>query len=132
MTRRHSRETRLDVDAEAPSITNLKEAAGAAAGLWSWNRDRRALLRVRQVLAHAAPLQHIAAEEPECADLRDDRPDGEPSLFEKEEVLTSELGRGDRSMRRSVLAKRLNNLDVAANGGSGIVATHQLVAQALQ
>ena len=48
-------------------------------------------------------------------------------------MVASELGRGD-SIEASarVLAKRLNDLDVAANGGSGVVATHQLVAQALQ
>jgi hypothetical protein len=31
-----------------------------------------------------------------------------------------------------VLAERVNDLDVAAEGGGGVVATHQLVAQALQ
>ena len=34
--------------------------------------------------------------------------------------------------RAGVLAKRLNDVDVAADGRGGVVATHQHVAQALQ
>ena len=60
-------------------------------------------------------------------------PDGEPSLLEEEQVVASELGRGEPiEARARVLAKRLNDLDVAADGRGGVVATHQLVAQALQ
>ena len=48
-------------------------------------------------------------------------------------MVASELGRRNPiEARARVLAKRLNDLDVAANGGGGVVATHQLVAQALQ
>jgi hypothetical protein len=44
----------------------------------------------------------------------------------------SELGGGESvEARTGVLAKRLNDLDVAADGRRGVVATHQLVAQAL-
>ena len=48
------------------------------------DRQAEPLLRVRQILAHVAPLQHIAAEEPEGADLRDRRSHGEPSIFEED------------------------------------------------
>jgi hypothetical protein len=55
------------------------------------------------------------------------------SLFEEEQVVASELGGRDAiEARTCVLAERVNDLDVAADGGSGVVATHQLVAQALQ
>ena len=37
-----------------------------------------------------------------------------------------------REARARVLAERLNDLDVAADGRGSVVATHQLVAQALQ
>ena len=60
-------------------------------------------------------------------------PIAEPSLLEEEQVVASELGGSDPiEARTRVLAKCLNDLDVAADGGSGVVATHQLVAQALQ
>ena len=116
-------------------MIEILRARDEALDLVRTEHDRQAepLLRVRQVLAHIAPLQHIAAEEPEGADLRDHRSDGEPSLLEEEEVVTSQLGRGDPiEARARMLAKRLNDLHVAANGGSGVVATHQLVAQTLQ
>ena len=91
------------------------------------------LLRIRQVLTHVAPLQHIPAKEPQRADLGDHRPDGESSLLEEEQVVASELGGRDPiEARAGVLAKRVNDLDVAADGRRGVVATHQLVAQALQ
>ena len=91
------------------------------------------LLRIRQVLAHIAPLQHIAAEESQRADLRDHRPHGEPPLLEEIQVIASELrGREPIEPRARVLTERLNDLDVAADGQSGVVTTHQLVAQALQ
>jgi hypothetical protein len=45
----------------------------------------------------------------------------------------SELGRRDPiEARACVLAKRVNDLDVAADGRGGVVATHELVVQALQ
>jgi hypothetical protein len=48
-------------------------------------------------------------------------------------VVASELRRRDPiEARTRVLAERLNDLDVAADGRSGVFATHQLVAQALQ
>ena len=61
------------------------------------------------------------------------RPNGEPPLLKEEQVVAPELGWGDPiEARASVLAKRLNDLDVAADGRSGVVATYELVAQALQ
>jgi hypothetical protein len=48
-------------------------------------------------------------------------------------VIAPELrGRDPIEACAGVLAKRLNDLDVAADGRSGVVATDQLVAQALQ
>ena len=48
-------------------------------------------------------------------------------------VNMSELnGRDPIETRAGLLAKRVNDLDVAADGRSGVVATDQLVAQALQ
>jgi len=97
------------------------------------DRQAEPLLRVRQVLAHVAPLQHIAAEEPERADLRDHGPDGQPPLLEEKQMVASQLHRSESiEARARMLAERLNDLDVAANGRTGVVATHQLVAQALQ
>jgi hypothetical protein len=97
-----------------------------------WAEDdwqAESLLGIRQGLAHIAPLQHIAAEEPECADLGDDGRHGEPSLFEQIQVIAPELRWRDPFEARSgVLAKRLNDLDAAADGRSGVVATYQLVA----
>ena len=97
------------------------------------DRQAESLFRIRQVLAHVAPLQHIAAEESKRADLRDHSPHGEPPLFEEIQVVASEM-RGRELIEASarVLAERFNDLDVAANGERGVVATHQLVAQALQ
>jgi hypothetical protein len=82
---------------EQRAVIEILRARDEALDLVGTEHDRQAepLLRVRQVVAHIAPLQHIAAEEPERADLRDHRPDGEPSLLEEEEVVTSQLGRGD-------------------------------------
>jgi hypothetical protein len=92
-----------------------------------------ALLRIREVLAHIAPLQDIAAEEPEGADLGDDGPHGEPPLFEQIQVIAPELRWRDPIEARSrLLAKRLNDLDVAADRRGSVVATYELVAQALQ
>jgi hypothetical protein len=48
-------------------------------------------------------------------------------------VVASELGGRDAiEARTRVLAKRINDLDVAADRGRGVVATHHLVAQAWQ
>jgi hypothetical protein len=49
-------------------------------------------------------------------------------------MVASELGRRDPIQARArMLAKRLNDLDVAADRRrGGVVATHELVAQALQ
>ena len=97
------------------------------------DRQPEPLFRIRQVLAHVPPLQHVAAEEPQRADLRDHGPDGEPSFLKKIEVVASELRRRKAiEARARVLAERLKDLDVTADGRSGVVATHQLVAQALQ
>ena len=117
------------------AVIEILRARDQALDLVGTEHDRQAepLLRIRQVLAHVAPLQHIPAEEPQRADLRDHRPHGEPPLLEEEQVVASELGRGDPiEARARVLAKRLNDLDVAADGRGGVVATHELVAQALQ
>jgi hypothetical protein len=97
------------------------------------DRQAEPLLRIRQVLTHITPLQDIPTEEPEGADLGDHSPNSQPSLFEEKQVVLSELGRADPiETRARVLAKRLNDLDVAADGRRGVIATHQLVAQALQ
>ena len=91
------------------------------------------LLRIRQVLTHVATSQHVPAKESQRADLGDHRPDRQSSLLEQKQVVASELGGGESvESRTGVLAKRLNDLDVAADGRRGVVATHQLVAQALQ
>jgi len=48
-------------------------------------------------------------------------------------MVASKLGRGDPiEARARVLAKRLHDLDVAADGRGGVVATDKLVTQALQ
>jgi hypothetical protein len=48
-------------------------------------------------------------------------------------MVASELRRGQAiEARTGVLAKRVNDLDVAADGRRGVVATDELVAQALQ
>jgi hypothetical protein len=48
-------------------------------------------------------------------------------------VVASELGRRDPiEARAGVLAKRVNDLDVAADGRGGVVATYEFVPQALQ
>jgi hypothetical protein len=97
------------------------------------DRQTESLLRIRQVVAHVAPLQNIPAEEPEGADLGNHRAHGEAPLFKEEQVVASELGRREAiEARAGVLSKRLNNLDVAANGRSRVVAPYELVAQALQ
>jgi hypothetical protein len=98
-----------------------------------YNRQAEPLLRIRQVLAHIAALQHIPAEEPQSANLGDHRPDGESSLLEEIEVIASELRwREAIEARTGVQAERLNDLKVAPDGLSGVVATDQLVAQALE
>jgi hypothetical protein len=44
-------------------------------------------------------------------------------------MVASKLGRGDPiEARAGVLAKRVNDLDVAADGRGGVVATYELVA----
>ena len=51
-----------------------------------WTEDDRQaepLLRIREVLADVAPLQHIPAEEPQRTDLRHDGAHGESSLLEE-------------------------------------------------
>ncbi len=101
-----------------------------------WTEDDRQaepLLRIREVLADVAPLQDIPAEEPQRTDLRDDRAHGESSLLKEKQVIASKLGGCDPIEARSrLLAKRVNDLDVAADRSCGVVATHHLVAQALQ
>jgi hypothetical protein len=97
--------------------------------------DRQAmpLLRIRQVLTHVASSQDVPAKEAQRADLGDHRPDGQASFLEEKQVVAPELGGCDPvEARAGVLAKRLNDLDVAADRRGGVIATHQLVAQALQ
>ena len=67
------------------AVIEILRARDETLDLLGTEDDRQAepLLRVRQVLAHVPPLQHIAAEEPEGANLRDHRPHGEPSLLEE-------------------------------------------------
>jgi hypothetical protein len=70
-------------------------------------------------------VQDVPAEEAQRADLRDDCPDRETTSLEEEQVIASELrGRDAIEARTRVLAKRLNNLNVAADGGRSVVATH--------
>ena len=48
-------------------------------------------------------------------------------------MVASELGRGDPiEARARVLTKRFNDLDVAADGRGGVVATDEFLSQALQ
>ena len=77
------------------AVIEILRAGDQALDLVGTEDDRQAepLLRIRQVLAHVAPLQHVAAEEPQRADLRDHGPHGEPSLFEEKQVVASELRR---------------------------------------
>lgn len=83
------------------------------------------LLRVRRVLTHVATSQHVPAKEPERADLGDHRPDRQTAILEEERVAASELGwRDPIKARTRVRAERVNDLDVAPDGGSGVVATH--------
>ena len=97
------------------------------------DRQAEALFRIRQVLAHVASLQDIPAEKAERADLGDHGAHSEPPILEEEQVVASKMRWGDPiEARTCVLAERLNDLDVAADGRRGVVATHQLVAQALQ
>jgi hypothetical protein len=78
-------------------------------------------------------VQDVAAEEPQRADLRDHRPDRQTALLEEEQVVATELGGGDPiETRPRVLVERLHDLDVTADGGRGVVAPHQLVAQTMQ
>jgi hypothetical protein len=80
------------------------------------------LFRIRQVLAHVAPLQDIPTKEPERANLGDDGPHGKPPLLQKKQMVASELGRADPiETRIRVLAERLNDLDVAADIHEGTV-----------
>jgi hypothetical protein len=76
---------------EQRAVIEILRAREETLGLVGAEDDRQAepLLRIRQVLAHGAPLQHVAAEEPERADLRDHRPDGEPSLLEQIQMVAS-------------------------------------------
>jgi hypothetical protein len=97
------------------------------------DRESEPLLRIGQVFTHVTALQDVPTEEPQGADLRDHRPDRQMALLEQEQVVASELGGCDPiEARTRMLAKHVNNLDVAADGGCGVVATHHLVAQALQ
>ena len=77
------------------AVIEILRARDQALDLVGTEHDRQAepLLRIRQVLAHVAPLQDIPAEEPQRADLRDHGPDGEPPLLEEKQVVASELGR---------------------------------------
>lgn len=59
------------------------------------DREPQALLRIRQVLTHVTTAQDVPAEEPQRADLRDDRSDGQTALLEEEQVVASELGGRD-------------------------------------
>ncbi|MGB2712593.1 MAG: hypothetical protein WBC51_00325 [Vicinamibacterales bacterium] len=91
------------------------------------------LLRIRQFLTHVTSFQDVPAKEPQRADLGDHRPNGQAALLEEEQVVASELGGRDPvETRAGLLAKRINDLDVAADGRGGAIATHQLVAQALK
>jgi hypothetical protein len=48
-------------------------------------------------------------------------------------MVASRLGRGDPiEARAGVLAKRVNDLDVAADGRGGVIATYEFVPKALQ
>jgi hypothetical protein len=86
-----------------------------------------------QVLADVPPLQDVTAEEAQRRNLRDDRPDRESAFLNEKQVVASELdGRNAIEPRARVLAKRVNDLEVAPNGGRGVVATDELVAQVLQ
>jgi len=97
------------------------------------DRQTKSLFWIGQVLADVPPVQHVPTEEPKRANLCDDRPNGQPPLLKQEQVVASQIG-GSNSIeaRARVLAERFNDLDVAADGRGGVVAAHQLVAQALQ
>jgi hypothetical protein len=90
-----------------------------------YHREPKSLFRIRQVLTHVTTVQDVPAEEPQRADLRDHRPDRQTAILEEEQVVAPELGwRDPIEARTRVLAERLNDLDVAADGGRGVVATH--------
>jgi hypothetical protein len=96
------------------------------------DRQAQPRLRIRQVLTCVAPLQHVAAEAAQRADLRDHRPHGEPPLFEEIQVIAPELRRCEAvEACACMLTEGFNGLDVTADGRGGVVATNELVAQAL-
>ena len=101
------------------AVIEILRACDQALDLLGTEDDRRAepLFRIRQVLAHVAPLQNMPTEEPERADLGDDGAHRELPLFQEEQVIASELGRRDPIKARArVLTERVNDLDVAADG----------------
>jgi hypothetical protein len=73
----------------------------------SSDRQAESLLRIGQVFAYVAPLQDMAAEEPEGGDLGDDGTNSEPPVLQEEQVVAPELGRRDPiEARACVRAKR--------------------------
>jgi hypothetical protein len=66
------------------------------------HRQPKSLFRIRQVLTHVTSLQHVPAEEPQRADLRDHRPDRQTAILEEEQVVASELGWRDPIEARPV------------------------------
>ena len=117
------------------AVIEILRARDQALDLVGTEHDRQAepLLRIRQVLAHVAPLQDMPAEKAERTDLGDHGAHGEPPILKEKQMVASKLGRGDPiEARAGVLAKRVNDLDVAADGRGGVVATYEFVPKALQ
>jgi hypothetical protein len=97
------------------------------------DRQAQTLLRIRQILADVAAVQHGPTEEPERTDVRHDGPRSQSPLLEEEQVVAPKVSRSDPiEARARVPAERVHDLKVTPDGRRGVVATHQLVAQPLE
>jgi hypothetical protein len=91
------------------------------------HRQPQALLWIRQILLHVAPLQHFDIEEAERANVQDDRVDGQLPRSEQVRVVAPKIiGTNLVNRRIDVPSEMLYSLQVRVNGGGSVVAAYEL------
>jgi hypothetical protein len=87
-----------------------------------------AALRIGQVFVDVPSPQHVTTEEPERADVRDDRLDRHAAFFEEGDVILPDRVRAQAiEAPTGVAAKVLDDADVTANGDRGVLASNEFV-----
>ena len=96
------------------------------------HRQPQAFFRIRQILLHVSPLEHLDIEEAESANVQNNGVDGQLPGSEQERVVAPKVIWTDLVNRRiNVATEVFYGLQVRVNGGGSVVAAYELFSHPL-